>query len=62
MVMQEKHVVVGPNKDLESITKFMNQQLFIPFHLSKQKLFLSFVGFGMRKSLPQQITNKINRM
>ena len=62
MVMQEKHVLVGPNQDLDSITKFMNQRFFIPFHLSKQKLFLSFVGFAMRKSLLEQITNKINRM
>ena len=62
MIMQRKHVYIGGNEALNEITKFINQRYLIPFYLSEQKLFLSFQTIAMRKSLPEQITNQVNRM
>ena len=62
MIMQGKHVFIGGSEVLNEITKFVNQKYLIPFHLSEQKVFLSFQTIAMRKSLPEQITNQVNRM
>lgn len=62
MAMQGKHAVIGGNEALDEITKFINQRYSIQFYLSKKKAFLSFLAFAMRKSLDDQITNKINQM
>ena len=62
MLMQRKHVLIGGSEGLNEITEFMNKKYFIPFHLSEQKVLLSFQTIAMRKSLPQQITDQINKM
>ena len=62
MVMQGKHAVIGGSEALIEITKFINERHSIPFHLSEQKSFLSFLAFAMRKSLDHQITHQINQM
>ena len=62
MIMQGKHAVVSGSESLNEITEFMNKKYLIPFHLSEQKAFLSFLAIAMRKSLPQQITDQINKM
>ena len=62
MVMQGKHAVIGGSEALTEITKFINERHSIPFYLSKQKSFLSFLSFAMRKSLDNQITHQINQM
>ena len=62
MTMQRKHVFIGGSETLNEITEFMNEKHLIPFHLSEQKVFLSFIAIPMKKSLPEQITNQINKM
>ena len=62
MIMHGKHVFIGGSEVLNEITKFVNQKYLIPFHLSEQNVFLSFQTIAMRKSLPEQITNQVNRM
>ena len=62
MIMQGKHVFIGASEVLNQITKFVNRKYLIPFHLSEQKAFLSFQTIAMRKSLPERITDQINRM
>ena len=62
MIMQRKNAFICDSEMGESITQFMNDKYSIPFHLSEQKIFLSFLAIAMRKSLPEQITNQINRM
>ena len=59
--MQRKNAFIC-DSEMESITQFMNEKYSIPFHLSEQKIFLSFLAIAMRKSLPEKITNTINRM
>ena len=61
-IMQGKYALIGGSEDLEKLVAFMNQRYSIPFHLSEQKAFLSFIALPMRKSLPKQITEKINKM
>ena len=61
MIMQRKHVLIGGSEVLNEITEFINQRYLIPFHLSEQKLFLSFQAIAMRKSLPEQIINQSNQ-
>ena len=60
-IMRGKHVV-GGSENLESITQFINQRYSIPFHLSEQKVFLAFGAIAIAKSLPKQITYKIDKM
>ena len=62
MIMQRKNVFICDSEVRESITQFMNEKYSIPFNLLKQKIFLPFLAIAMRKSLPEQITNQINRM
>ena len=62
MIMQGKHVLICDTDDGEAYTHFMNEKLSIPFHLSEQKAFISFIAIAMRKSLPDKITSQINRM
>lgn len=62
MIMQRKNALICDSEMGESITQFMNERLSIQFHLSEQKIFLSFLAIAMRKSLPEKITNTINRM
>ena len=62
MVMQGKHAVISGSEALSEITKFINQKYSISFYLSKQKSFLSFFAFAMRKSLDHQIIHQINQM
>ena len=61
-MVKQKHVFICNTKIAESIKQFMDERNSIPFHLSDQKVFLSFLTMAMRKSLPQLITNQINRM
>ena len=60
--MQGKHAVISGSESLNEITEFMNKKYLIPFHLSEQKVFLSLIAIPMRKSLPEQITDQINKM
>ena len=61
-MIKQKHVLICNAKIGESIAQSMNQRYSIPFHLSNKKVFLSSFTMAMRKSLPQLITNQINRM
>ena len=62
MMLQQKFAFIFNSEIGESIIQFMNERYSIPFHLSEQKVFLSFSTMAMRKSLSQKITDKINRM
>ena len=62
MMLQQKYAYICDSAIGESTIQYMNERYSIPFHLSEQKLFLSFLTMAMRKSLSQQITDKINRM
>ena len=59
------YVSIDGSQGFDIITQFINQRYSIPFHLSEQKAFLSFLAFlaiAMRKSLPKQLTHQINQM
>ena len=60
--MQGKHVLSAGDQHNQQIKEFFNQKYSIPFYLSEQKAFLSFIAIPMRKSLPKQIIEKINKM
>ena len=61
-MLNRKYVFMCDTQIGESIIPFMNSRYSIRFHLSEQKAFLSFMALAMRKSLSEQITDKINKM
>lgn len=60
--MKRKYALIGGTEVLDEINQFMNERYSMPFHLSEKREFLSFLAIAMRKSLPEQMTHKINRM
>ena len=62
LIWQGKYVFICNSDEAEEISQFMNERYSIPFDLSEQKVFLSMKAIAMRKSLPNQITDKINKL
>ena len=62
MIMQGNHVLICESEIAKAMINFINEKHSNLFHLSEQKTFLSNIAIAMRTSLPQQITDKINRM
>ena len=62
MITQGNHALICDSEIAEAMINFVNERYSNLFHLSEQKAFLSNIAIAMRTSLPQQITDKINRM